>query len=537
MHGIFVCLAVLLFLAAQPSHAADQLLLTLQVESARIQWQEEFVLSLEVYGAPSAAPPPVTIDGLDQFQLRGQGQNLLQVPGGKTVKWILTYTLLATQDGTFKLGPAKASLGNRTFTSNTLFVTVEGTATEKKPKEETMVTPLVHSAKEVGDRVVLLLEADNSRPFRSEGFAVVLRLLSQLPVENLRFIDEAEFPGFLKYDFPYTDRPQAELVTYHGESYAAFDLQKFLIFPLREGESVLPPFRCDISLLVPSGSFAAAALKLDVQRASNRLSIRVRPLPAPADLVGSFTVRRELVADDPGTKTIRTIVEGEGLLSTFNFPGITAPGLEARTLNSSTESELSRKSLSSRKTSDVQLFPLDNTTDIVLPALQLLQFDPGSQETSVLSVPQLPLRFIPPPPPEPVRVPLPGGSARLVLWAWLLAGLTSAALVIRVLRPGRRTTTPGFASLFRRKKPQLHIPKNAAKNLYHQISALVALRDSDGDCLTETLKFHIPEDDWGRMEDVLMRLEWTAFSQTRGKALTYGELKDMLLHMERRWLA
>src|SRR5262249_55609441 len=73
--------------------ATDQILMTLRVESSKVKWQEDFVLTLEIYEAPAAKPPDVTIEGMDHFVLKGTGQNLLQVPGGKTAKWILTYTL------------------------------------------------------------------------------------------------------------------------------------------------------------------------------------------------------------------------------------------------------------------------------------------------------------------------------------------------------------------------------------------------------------------------------------------------------------
>ena len=54
--------------------AADALLMTLQLDSNSVRWQDDFILSLKIYGAPSASPPELTIDGLDQFELRSQGK-------------------------------------------------------------------------------------------------------------------------------------------------------------------------------------------------------------------------------------------------------------------------------------------------------------------------------------------------------------------------------------------------------------------------------------------------------------------------------
>src|SRR5262249_44310104 len=92
-----------LFLLVTASVSADQPLMTLSVESAHLAWQDDFVLTLTIYASAESGLPDVTIDGLDQFELKGTGKNLLQVPRGKTEKWILTYSLTATHDGTFKV--------------------------------------------------------------------------------------------------------------------------------------------------------------------------------------------------------------------------------------------------------------------------------------------------------------------------------------------------------------------------------------------------------------------------------------------------
>src|ERR1700752_4142861 len=106
----FLCFTSMLW-----AQSANQVLMTLKVEDSTVRWQEDFLLTLEIYTVPSDKPPMVNIEGLDQFRLNSQGKNLLQVPGGQTVKWILTYNLTAMQDGTFKVGPARAKLADRTY--------------------------------------------------------------------------------------------------------------------------------------------------------------------------------------------------------------------------------------------------------------------------------------------------------------------------------------------------------------------------------------------------------------------------------------
>src|SRR5262249_8484197 len=147
-------------------------------------------LTLTIYASAESGLPDVTIDGLDQFELKGTGKNLLQVPRGKTEKWILTYSLTATHDGTFKVGPAATTINDRRYYSNTLFITMEpppnqletpqapppktpeaktpeGKPPEAKPPQ--VKPPVVLSAAEIKDKVVVVMETEKDRPYRSEA--------------------------------------------------------------------------------------------------------------------------------------------------------------------------------------------------------------------------------------------------------------------------------------------------------------------------------------------------------------------------------
>ncbi|HEY4491703.1 MAG TPA: hypothetical protein VI958_06850, partial [Acidobacteriota bacterium] len=75
-----------MLLVAATTAVAQEPRLTLSLEKQTLQWQDDVVLTLEVAGAPAAAAPEVTIEGLDRFDLKGTGKNLLVVPG-KTTKW------------------------------------------------------------------------------------------------------------------------------------------------------------------------------------------------------------------------------------------------------------------------------------------------------------------------------------------------------------------------------------------------------------------------------------------------------------------
>jgi hypothetical protein len=473
---------------------------------------------------------------------------LLQVPGGKTVKWILNYNLTPQMDGTFKVGPARARIEGRTYSSNTLFITVKGTGKTpappapvkkpetKKPEQEEPKVPLIRSAAELGDKVVILSETNRDTPYLNQGLVVTYRLLAQLPVDSLRFTDEAEFPGFLKYDYPYVSRPTADRIRYRGQWYVSYDLQRFLIFPLHEGAATLRPIDCELKVRVPSGKFAAADLILDAKRTSNPILLRVKPLPKPA-LVGSFVLKNEIVSDGARSKVIRIGLEGDGLLSTFEVPAPQAAGGQVRSSSTSTSATIRGQKLFSRKTAEFEIVPENSSTiDIVLQPLQITQFDPDRSNLTTLKLPAMPLRFSTSPLPKIAATPFPVASSPWWTLTIIAAALSCGAVLLKLYRPISKPKPPQLIAVFRKKNPKLQLSRNAAHLLYQQISDRILGKIEDGTSLMDVLKRHLPQEEWLNVERAFRKLEWSAYSPSRGPALTYGELKSVCKRVEKRWV-
>lgn len=530
----FLTLSVLLF---RMDAFAERLLMTLQLDSSTVQWQEDFVLRLEIYGPPADQAPKVTIDGLDQFKLRSQGTNLFQVPNGKTVKWVLTYNITATQEGTFKLGPAVTTFNNERATSNILFVNVEGGAIEKKKKEPEVPVPVVHSAAEVGDKVLIRMVSNKLKVTRTEGVVVSLQLLSQLPVENLRYTQEPDFPGFLKYDFPFTSHPKAAIAQYNGAKYASYELQKFLLFPLNAGKAPIPAVGCELDVRVPSGAYAAADLMLRVLRNSNVIPLSAAAVPGDdIRLVGDFSLRTEMAADQPRSKVVNFILQGFGELSTFEFPSVVVNGGQAHEVIASTTAEIQGERLVSTRTISVEVTPESGSTQAVVQDLHIRQFNPETGRISLLALPALPLQFRPAPihlEPPVIAIPQLADHASPVLFATVCAFFfASLALSFRKMPRKRRLR---LHPLFHRKKSELQISKKAAQRLYQQIFSRISEQDGEDVSLSGILKQHLPERDWFDAEAAFRKLEWNAFSPAPAVPLTYSEMKTICETVEKRW--
>ena len=638
-------LLFIIFLFGVTTVNADQPLLTLEVESVILKWQDEFVLKLTIYGPDTMELPAVTIDGMDQFQLQGTGKNLLQIPRGKTKKWILTYTLLAAETGHYKVGPAILMHNGQSYRSNIVFISVEGLVTqkprviedptplpeppkkeaqkpapeqkpekkqasppakeekktppplkeekkvspppqkeEKKPspsplkeekkapppqkqekkappappkpekkeappkevqkppveepkpvEKEVVKPPVVITPEQIGDRIMILMDTPKTRPYQLQGIPVSVRLLSQLPVENLQFLEEADFPGFLRYDFPFTSKPKGEVVSFRNEPYASYELVKFLLFPLQSGEIQIPAVRCELKVRVPAGDFPGKDVKLDLERASNALKLDVKSSPEGA-VVGDFVLKNEIVADDPESKVVRLILEGNGPLSTFDFPEVAGPHLQARKLNLSIAARMEGEYLHSRKTQDLEILPVGSTTSIVLPEIRIQEFNPESGTSTALRLPPMQFQFRPPGTAPKTKLLFPSIPMDRVSILFLILAAVTAFVHLRNLRIPRPRAHLRLQRLFSNKNLKLHISKSAARSLYQQIAMQISQQEKNVSSVNDAILKHLPQEEWLNIQRGLRKLERTAYSPTPPVPLTYEEMKRLCERIEALWI-
>jgi hypothetical protein len=300
----------------------------------------------------------------------------------------------------------------------------------------------------------------------------------------------------------------------------------------------LRPVDCELKVRVPSGKFAAADLILDAKRSSNPLQVRVKALPKPA-LVGSFVLKNEIVSDGPRSKLIRVALEGDGLLSTFDIPPLQAAGGQIRASSTSTNSKIRGQKLFSRKTAEFEVVPEgNNIIDVVLQQLEITQFDPDRSNLTILKLPPMPLKFSPPAQTTKAKVieAFPVATQPYWIIPMIAAALSCIILLWKFYQPRTKPKPPQLVTVFRKKNPKLQLSRNAAHMLYQQISDRVLGKIEDGTSLMDVLHRHLPQEEWLNVERAFKKLEWSAYSPSRGPAITYGELKSVCQRLEKRWL-
>ena len=237
-------------------------------------------------------------------------------------------------------------------------------------------------------------------------------------------------------------------------------------------------------------------------------------------------MRNELIQDGSRSKIVRLIVEGEGLLSLFDFPSIAGSDYLADAVGSSATASLQGRKLLSKRTSDFEITPTDNTTNIALRTIRVWESDPSSGHLSTLTLPPIRLSFSPlsSSPKKPPAVPDTLDRLPLLLWMLLLVirpfvGVGSFSSTAK----GRTTEAQFFTP------PEKAGATNFKELRFAAISAdceSLARSPNSAASLLVTLSQHLSPEEWKSTERTFRNLEWIAFSPVKTASLTYQEMKE-----------
>lgn len=253
-----------------------------------------------------------------------------------------TYILIASEEGSFTIGPASVTVDGSKYKSNSLQIKVlppdktdKGTEEEQKNRASSGTNPTV----DANDAFIRAIVSKNS-VYEQEGFTVTFRLYTTLNITDLGKIEFPEFEGFMVEEINIPSNQQLQMERYKERNYYTADLKKTLLFPQRSGKITIPSGRLEMVFSVPSGRrvstfFGTQEVMADVKKTlvSNPLNINVKPLPAGkpsgfSNAVGTFAFKpsistQQIRANEPITITLE--ISGTGNLKLVQNPEIKLP--------------------------------------------------------------------------------------------------------------------------------------------------------------------------------------------------------------------
>lgn len=274
---------------------------------------------------------PPDFDGFRVLMGPNQSVSHQWLNGKKSFSKSYSYVLSPLQKGNFTIGQATVEIDGETF--KTLPVKVEVTAAVDDPNAPPSADDIA------GEKLHLVAEVSNSRPYLNEAISVVYKLYISPDINIYDFIpvDNPTYNNFWSQDIE-VSRLRAENGLYDGKQYRYVVLKKVVLYPQRDGLLEIEPLTLEVKVEVPTNRrniFGERVFtQTHVKVATKTSKINVRALPEAgkpenfSGAVGSFDFdvilsKNDLKAGE--SLTAKIVVNGEGNLKLFQLPELTLP--------------------------------------------------------------------------------------------------------------------------------------------------------------------------------------------------------------------
>jgi hypothetical protein len=236
-----------------------------------------------------------------------------QIINGKmstSTSYSYIYYLQGTKEGKYVLAPAKFTLKNKTFFSDSLHIEVVGSASQNQNissgANSTGNEPDVESS---GSDIFVNLSLNRKELFLGEYIVATIKIFTRVNISGINEIKFPPFNGFLRSDLVTPPLTSLKQETINGTVYGTGVVQQILLYPQITGEITIDPVQLSVLIQQKSGQtdpffgdFFASYQNIPRAVASQAVKIKVKPLPGmqPVDfsgIVGKLDMKAVLSKD------------------------------------------------------------------------------------------------------------------------------------------------------------------------------------------------------------------------------------------------
>ncbi len=331
-----------------------------------------------------------------------------------------TYTLMATKEGTFTIGPATVKVDGENIQSNGVRIQVlpadqPQQTQQQAPTQSTRNTQNYQSAQSSStqaasaENLFVRTIASKTRVHEQEALMITYKLyFANVDVAQLTNNTKLpEFTGFLKQDLEQGEI-QTELEHYNGRNYQTAVLYRTILYPQHSGDIKIDPANFEAVLRVQVqqrarsifDDFFGSYTNVTKMLTAPGVTIHVAPLPAgkPAGFsggVGHFTLtpsisQTEIQANE--AVTIKLDISGSGNMKLLKTPAIDWPeGFEPYDPKVTNNFKTTTSGVSGTKSIEYLAIPR-SAGEYTIPAVNFSYFDIDSKAYKTLSTPEYTIR-------------------------------------------------------------------------------------------------------------------------------------------------
>lgn len=412
-------------------------------------------------------PDRLALTGLDRLGAESFSQSIYAGSLGTGRLSRVSWALVATEEGTARIGPATVEIGGEPVEVPGASVEVTAAPSGRPrlaPQRPAFPVPFPQSpfgserARPSQPSMYLRAEAGPLEPWVGQQVVYTLWAYTTGPFNQPNLEAPARFPGFWAEDVDLGD-PSAlfERVWIEGRMYFRVPLLRRLLFPLAAGARTIEPLMISLE---PGRSFSDPFARRRaagrVQLESNPVTIEARALPEPpagfSGAVGQVELDARLEPEQVAVgehATLEVAVSGRGNLQGLSAPEIAVPeGLDLLPPEEESGSRVAGVELSGRRTWRYALVPR-GPGSYRLRAPEVVFFDPAAGAYRSTAGSELELAVTP-------RVPdltasaegePPSGREADAAAGWLGRAPTALAELAAALGPVRIAVAAGLATL------------------------------------------------------------------------------------------
>ena len=392
----------------------------------------QFVLNVEVSGSQNTDGDPALPDmaAFADYLGAGTSTSMQFVNGRMSTSHTIQYRFLATQEGTFEIGPVTVRVDGQDLRTNPLTIEVSPAPAAGAGGRGGAGGRVDADGGVSADALFVTATLSDEQVYVNQPVVVEYRIFTRVDVQGLNIVRQPGTAGFWVEELPTPQR--SEEVVRDGVRYTGGVFRRVALFPTSAGPKRLEPLVLEAQVRVqrrspfgrdpfgdPFGGFGGSLFgrRVPVSVASNALDLDVLPAPpgAPASysgFVGSLAVSAGVdrtEADTNDALTLRLDISGTGNIRTLPEPTLNLPpAFEVYPPEMSEEVEPAADGVRGRRVYEYVIVPRE-PGQVTIPPVELAYLDPGRGAYAVASSDPIDLIVTGDPGPAPV---LPDGRAR-----------------------------------------------------------------------------------------------------------------------------
>ncbi|MFW5758105.1 MAG: BatD family protein [Bacteroidota bacterium] len=320
----------------------------------------------------------------------------------RTVTYTYSYVLESTDEGTFNIPPATATIDGKRHRSNEISIKVVKASQQQQSRSSSNQTQPSQGnqgqRRASADDLFIRANVNKVNPFQGEQIIITYKLYTRVSVSQYSIDQLPSFRNFWSENLTPSGNPQTTTEVVNGRTYRVAEIRRVAIFPQRSGELTIEPLEVELIVNLPAQRnrrslfdefFGGTSRQVRQVIASNRVNLDVQPLPTqnrPANfsgMVGSdFNIDAsvnptELQVNDAAT--LEFTVSGKGNLRMIEIPDFNFPAnLEVFDPNIDDNIRNSLSGISGSRTFSYLMIPRTGG-EFVIPSLNFVYFDPAEK--------------------------------------------------------------------------------------------------------------------------------------------------------------